>query len=273
MLRKAVDVIRRYDRQVPIVVRLDAGFFDEALFKVCQELGIGFICTGKLFKDIRDIAAQAAAGDWQHYANGQQLWDFLEFTDRRGTWDHRWRALYLRPRYEAQQALIAYARPETVLYTNLGQGMAIDAVWHAAGQNHWLESPRIIQSSHDRGADELVHRAFKDFGFEQLPFQCFAANGALYYSMVAAFLMFEAFKYDVCDPQQESEAEPQTITPCRLKLTAYASTVRRQLLDVAGKLVRTAHKVYLKVTQADWDRLDWGVLWRRCNTPPPIIIN
>jgi len=273
MLRKAVSVIRRYDPQVPIVVRLDAGFLDETIFKTCQELGIAFICSGKMYKNIKAFVGQAAASDWHDYANRQQKWDYLDFTDQRGTWKHPWRALYLRPRYEGQQTLLEYARPETILYTNLGHGTEIDEVWHAAGQSHWLEAPRIIQSSHDRGADELVHRAFKDFGFEQLPFERFHPNGAMYYSMVAAFFMFEAFKYDVCDPQQEPKAQLQSVAGCGIKLTAYASTVRRQLLDVAGKIVRTAHNVYLKVTPADWDRLDWGVLWRRCTTPPRICIS
>jgi hypothetical protein len=40
---------------------------------------------------------------------------------------------------------------------------------------------------HGRGADELVHRGLKDFGFEELPFLRFAPHVALYYTMVVAF--------------------------------------------------------------------------------------
>jgi len=42
---------------------------------------------------------------------------------------------------------------------------------------------------HERGSDELVHRAFKDFGFEQLPFHRFVANAAFYYVMMLSFVL------------------------------------------------------------------------------------
>lgn len=269
MVRKAVALIRRYDPKVPIVVRLDAGFFDESLFKGFEKLGIGFICTGKIYTDIKKLAEQAKPDEWQQYANEQQAWDYLEFTDKRGSWKSHWRALYLRPRYEEGQTVLEFARPETVLYTNLGMGAEIDEAVRAAGYSDWLEAPRIIESSHDRGADELVHRAFKDFGFEQLPFRRFASNAAMYYSMVAAFLLFEAFKYDVCDPRGETQV--QTLAPVQVELTAYASTVRRLLLDVAGKVVRSSGRICLKVSTAASDLLNWSVLWQRCSTPPRII--
>lgn len=258
MIRRAVRTIRQYEPQVPIVLRLDAGFFDEALFELCDELGIAFICTGKMYQEIKDVAAQVAPSDWQRYANGQQLWDYCEFRDRRATWQRAWRALYLRPYYEGQQMVLEFARPETVLYTNLGLDGAVDEQLHRAGWHEWLEPARIIESSHDRGADELVHRAFKDFGFEQLPFERFAPNAALYYTMLIGFFLFEAFKYDVCQP----------VVP----VTAYATTVRRQLLDVAGKIVRSGGRVTLKVSAAVWARLDLAQLWRRSATPPRLAV-
>jgi hypothetical protein len=72
--------------------------------------------------------------------------------------------------------------------------------------------PVIIASYHGRGADELVHRALKDFGFEELPFLRFAPNTALYYTMLVAFVLCECFKQDVC-----GEVIP---------LEAYATTLR-----------------------------------------------
>ena len=258
MLRRAVATIRQYDPAVPIVVRMDAGFMDAALFALCDELGIAFICTGKMYPDIKAQAAQAPPDQWHRYANAHQCWDYWEWQDRRGTWPRAWRAFYLRPYYEAQQMVLEFARPETVLYTNLGLGGTVDHQLRQAGLDEWLEPPRIIESSHDRGADELVHRAFKDFGFEQLPCAHFAPNAALYYTMVTGFFLFEAFKHDVCQP----------VVP----VTAYATTVRRQLLDVAGKIVRSSGRVTLKVTAAVWDRLKLAQLWQRSGTPPRLAV-
>jgi hypothetical protein len=258
MLRKAVRGIRRYDPQVPIIVRMDAGYFDQELFELCEELGIGFICTGKMYRDLKDLVSKSDAAAWRRYTNERQAWDYLEFGDRRASWRRGWRAFYLRPYYQDQQVLLEFARPESVLYTNLGMGGPIDEPLMGAGMSRWLEPATIIEGSHDRGADELVHRAFKDFGFEELPFERFAPNAALYYTMVVGFFLFEAFKYDVCQP----------VVP----VTAYATTVRRQLLDIAGKIVRSGGRVILKVTDAVWNRLDLPQLWRRSANPPRLTV-
>ncbi len=46
MVRHIVAKIRKsYRGEVPILVRMDAGFFDEKLFKVFEELGLGHFCT------------------------------------------------------------------------------------------------------------------------------------------------------------------------------------------------------------------------------------
>jgi len=50
----------------------------------------------------------------------------------------------------------------------------------------------------------------------------FAPNAALYYTMVVAFVLFETFKEDVC----------REVSP----VEAYATTVRRRLIDVAAKM-------------------------------------
>ena len=47
-------------------------------------------------------------------------------------------------------------------------------------------------------ADELVHRALKDFASQTLPFKRFAPNAAYYYTLLVAFFLYECFKEDVC---------------------------------------------------------------------------
>ena len=53
MVKGIVSLIRKHYREdVPIVIRLDSGFFDQKLFKVFESLQIGYICGGKLYEDI-----------------------------------------------------------------------------------------------------------------------------------------------------------------------------------------------------------------------------
>jgi len=118
----------------------------------------------------------------------------------------------------------------------------------------WLETETIIEAYHDRGRDELVHRALKDFGTQTLPFKRFNANAAYYYIMLLTFFLYESFKRDVCH-----RAVP---------VACYATTFRRMVIDNAGKIVRTSGKIILKVTTATWNSLDIAYLWHSSGSPP-----
>src|SRR5437660_6952665 len=54
MIRGIVRLIRtRCDASMVIVLRLDAGFFDEKIFRLCDELGVQFVATGKVYETIK----------------------------------------------------------------------------------------------------------------------------------------------------------------------------------------------------------------------------
>ena len=258
MIRHVVAQIRKHYRaDVSIIIRFDSGFFDQKLFGFFESLKIGYIGAGKLYGDVKRYIASIDPLAWGRYQNDRQLWDFVEFADRRGSWDRFRRALFLRPHYEERQQLLAFARPEMVIYTNLGMGQTIDRSIVHAGRADLLKPTGIIETYHDRGADELVFRALKDFASETLPFKRFNQNAAWYYTMLLAFFVFESFKKDVGHP----------VVP----VTAYATTVRRVLIDFAAKIVNHSGKIILKVTQATWEALHFRDLWIRSGTPPVFV--
>jgi hypothetical protein len=254
-VRHIVRFIRKhFGAEMPIIMRLDAGFFDQELFQGFEELRIGYICGGRIYEELQVLAEKAGTGQWQHYQNRQQVWDYLELGDRRRTWKTFRRAFLCRPVTAGRQRLLEYVRPLSIFYTNLGMGQAIDEHLAGMGQKHYLEAAGIIASYHGRGADELVHRGLKDFGFEELPFLRFAPNAALYYTMLVAFVLFECFKQDVC----------REVIP----MEAYATTLRRRLIDVAAKIVRHAGQIVLKVAAATMEQLQLAALWARSGAPP-----
>ncbi len=108
----------------------------------------------------------------------------------------------------------------------------------------------IIANHHQRGADELPRRGFKDFGVEALPFKRFAPHRAFYYIMLIAFFLFEIFKIDV------------------LSDASYATTVRRLVVDFAAKIIKTGRKIIFKVNQTIMDRLKLFIIWQRCKSLP-----
>ena len=84
--------------------------------------------------------------------------------------------------------------------------MAILQIWKYRRLPHliagnWLSRWRaqvqppaaIIGAYHERGTDELVYRAFKNFGFKPLPFRRFGANAAFCCVLVLAFELYYLF--------------------------------------------------------------------------------
>jgi hypothetical protein len=257
MVRRMVTFIRKkYRPEVPIIIRLDSGFFDQKIFKVFETLKVGYICGGKLYEDIKNRVAQIDHSTWGSYKNGEQVWEYVEFVDQRDSWDRGRRAIFCRPLYKDRQMLLNFARPDTIIYTNLGGETELDKELVEAGMSTLLTSGGIVESYHDRGGDELVNRALKDFGSQQLPFKRFHQNAAFYFTMLIGFFIYEAFKEDVCAPV--------------VAVSSYATTLRRKILDVAGKIIHHADRITLKITRAAWQALNFYHLWMKSENPLPI---
>ena len=255
MVRHVVKNIRKgYRTDAPIIFMMDSGFFDQDLFRVFEELDVGYVVSGRLYDDIKETVSALPRTAWSVYRTKDQEWDYVEFRDRLGSWKKSRRAIFCRPRRDGAQLLLEFARPDTILYTNLVVGEAIDERLEHAGATEKMTARGVIALAHGRGCDELVHRGFKDFGHQELPFKRFAPNAAWYYLMAVAFFLFESFKEDVLDG----------VVP----LTAYATRVRRTAIDFAAILVRTGGKTMLKVTAATWKTLKLNILWERCVSPP-----
>jgi len=259
MLRHIVSLIRKHYRaEVPIVIRMDSGFFDQKIFDLCEKLDIGYICGGKLYKDIKAMVEASADRSWRRFENSRKedIWEYMEFGSKRGNWKKFRRAFYCRLINNGQQLILPGCRPDTVIITNLGQGQPIDELLKQAGADFYLESQAVIACYHERGSDELANRALKDFGHEQLPFKRFAPNAAWYYTMLVGHFLLESFKEDVSTPVIDAGA--------------YANTVRRKLIDIAGKIVSHGGKIILKFTSVCFDNLRLPELFERCNVAPAI---
>jgi len=261
MIEKAVKLIEKtLGPDVPVVVRIDGGFFDGTLFRQMDDYGIGFVCSGRLSPFVKAYAAeQAAETNWQSYTNGKQAWSFFEFGFRCKKWTRFYRALYLKPRYEGEQLLLEFARPEGVIVTNLGSDPHLFIEADQALRKELFRAENLIGEHHRKGGDELTHRALKDFGFEQMPFQSYGANSAFYYLMVIAFNVMGWYKQDVL------------VEMGLVGKGSYATTIRRVVIDFAAKIVKTGRRVVLKVTAATMSRVRLDELWRRCNAIAPMV--
>jgi len=135
----------------------------------------------------------------------------------------------------------------------MGMGDAIDDQLCQAGEEHWIQALSILGSYHRLGNDELANRALKNFDHEQLPFKKSNANAAWYYLMLLGNNLFEAFKEDVTAPV--------------IPVTVYADTFRRQFIDMAGKFIRHAGKLIMKVPKTTFEQLQLDQLFTTCLEP------
>jgi hypothetical protein len=248
-----------YDENVPIGIVADTGFYDQQLSDLCDRMGIAFVVGGKIYKDITKYLAEIPREQLQEYQKDRNVWEYCEFGDRRGSWKRFRRAIYTKPVTDEQgQGIFAFARPETIVYTNLGTNRTVTAAFaNALGSVEAAMCPKlIINTCHLRARDELVDRAFKEFGTEHVPFQLFASNSAYYYLMVIAFFLFETLKQDMDSPV--------------IPVTWYPTTFRRRCLDIAGKIVRTAGRTVLKITATAQTNLHFYQLWKRSVVIPLI---
>ena len=109
-----------------------------------------------------------------------------------------------------KQVSLKFARPETIIYTNLGTNRNVTSAFSRAlgSVEAATDAELIINTYHLRARDELVNRALKEFETESaayassthrvrpahVPFKRFASNAAYYYLIVIAFFLFETFK-------------------------------------------------------------------------------
>jgi hypothetical protein len=239
---------------LPIIVRMDAGFFDKKILDMLEHYNVGYLCGGKLSESLINTAY--AIPEWQTFTkrkNGKTQWKYVAFPNTFSKSKQERRVFYSRlfAKHDGQLYVeLDGIGDDHCFITNIGLGETIDQLLKEGNQEHLVDdADNLFDLYHGRGADELANRALKDFGHEQLPFKHFHANEAWYYLMVLGNNLFEVFKQDVCDSV--------------ISISMYASTFRRQMIDVAAKVVRHAGKLVMKVSRAVYENLNMEILFTK----------
>ena len=260
-IRTIVNFIREnYSQDVPILICADSGFADQKAYKVFEEdLDIHYITTGKIYKPTRNYIEALPEDCFQKITKGKAIWHFTELGSKLDSWTKYRRCVFTHLHRDQQgQYIMGLGKPDNLIYTNIGQSKKADEMLLNAGGEHYFKAETIVRKSHERGADELIHRSIKELADkEQLPFTCFGMNRAYYLLLVIVHFLFEAYKRD--------------ITPHVISIKAYPNTFRRKLIDFAVKISTRARSTVMKVTNAVFQSVNIVELWERCKSPPPII--
>jgi hypothetical protein len=251
---RLVKLIRsRFDENVPIIIAADSGFLsDENLLFFENELKIKYVVIGKLYTSVYETLQAAGNVESGRVSAKRASWVCYDFTSKLDRWETPRRTILTTLVAEDEQYVLEGIR-DTVMYTNLGNNDLMDCELHMRHQSELMKTEGIVKLAHHNGEEELNHRSIKEFmGSEHLPFTKFGMNGAYYALMVISHTLMESFRKDVASK----------VLPTR----CYATRVRREIIDIAVKIVRTGHRTILKTTRAVWDNLDVGSLWDRCNS-------
>ena len=220
MLQENTPLIREaLGKDIQIIVRMDSGYYDQKIFAACDKLNINFICAGKRYHDHQYLEEKSLDNFDGVFQNKTSQWHFYCFLERRVIWSEKmqYRALFLRATEENGEALLGL--DSRIILTSLDEKDFTDE--------------QIIKYDHSRGADELTHRAAKEFSDEKMPCLDYHANAFWYTLGIIAFNLFQIFKRNIaCFPYN-----------------AYPNTVRRKLFDLAGKIVGGAHSFKLRKTE------------------------
>ena len=259
-IKSVVKLIRkRYSEQVAIILCADSGFADQKAYDVFeQELGIHYITTSKIYPDVKDYVKDLHSDNFVELKKNKAIWGYVEFGNKLKSWSKFRRCIFTKLKCDdSGQYVMDFNKPDNVIYTNLGNCKEADDKLRAAGGEAYFETKAIIQTSHARGADELIHRSLKELATkEQLPFKSFGMNRAYYFMLVITHFLFEAYKQDV--------------TADVIPITTYPNTFRRKMIDFAAKITTGARSVKLNVSKTIYETINIVELWERCQSPPPI---
>lgn len=250
---------KRYAKYVPIVLLADSGFADQKAYQVFEnDLYVHYITTGKLYADVKDYVDALAGESFGAITKQKVLWHYTEFASKLKSWTKFRRCIFTHLyRDGSGQYMMNFGKPDNIIYTNIGNCPIADERLRQAGGGHYFEAETIVRKSHERGADELIHRSIKELATkEQLPFKSFGMNRAYYFMLVITHFLFEVYKQDV--------------TAQVIPVTVYPNTFRRRLIDFAVKITSGARNIFLKVTKTVYNTINMKELWKRCQSPPRI---
>jgi len=259
-VKAIVKLIRnRYSEQVPIILCADSGFADQKAYEYFEDqLGIHYITTSKIYTDVKEYVKDIPSQNFCSFKKNKAVWGYVEFGNKLKSWKKFRRCIFTKLNCdESGQYVLDFSKPDNVIYTNIGNCKKADDKLRAAGGDSYFFTESIIQISHSRGADELIHRSIKELATkEQLPFKSFGMNRAYYFMLVITHFIFEAYKQDV--------------TVDIVPITTYPNTFRRKLIDFAAKITLGSRSIKLNVSRTIHETINFKELWERCQSPPPI---
>jgi len=207
------------EMDLEVTFRMDSGFFDEEVLETLETLGCKYVIKGKGYPT---LVAQVA-GPNTVFVAGEEGQGTTELVTSLNTWEKDRRFVVSRAlKDEKDRAQLSFL-----------EGEAYEYFFYATNTD--LSPEEVVDFYQKRGNSEnYIKEAKYDMAVGQLLLQSFWSNEAIFQLMMLAYNLFLLFKLD------------------SLKATEYRQqikTFRLKYIFLAGKIVRTARRVVMKLSE------------------------
>ncbi len=207
------------DEGLEITFRMDSGYFDDAILETIESLGGKYVIKGKGYPT---LVAQVTDPSIT-FVTGEAGRETTEFVTALNTWEKDRRFVVSRVlKDEKDRAQLSFLEGEEYDYfffvTNTEQS-----------------SEEVVEFYEKRGnCENYIKEAKYDMAVGHLLLQSFWANEAIFQLMMLAYNLFLLFKMDFAG---ETEYRQQI------------KTFRLKYIFLAGKIIRTARSVVMKLSE------------------------
>jgi Transposase DDE domain group 1 len=237
-----------------IVLRADSAFYAKKVIAACRRAGVRFSITIRVDRKVRRAIAAIPADAWVEIEYPQPVWDEEQqrFISRAQIAEVSYTA-FEGTRWEVTARLIVRRVPDLTKTQVDGQG-ELFTVWryHAAFTDSRFVLEQAEAQHRGHAVIEQIFAELIDGPLAHLPSGRFAANNAWLACIAMAHNLIRA---------------AATLAGHGLA-TARTATIRRRLVNIAGRITRHARTLTLHLPQYwPWQHC-WQQLWAAVHPPP-----
>jgi len=201
-----------------ILFRMDSGYFDDEIISTIESAGCQYLIKGKAY---RTLASQIMLPDTQ-FTLGKEGRETTELYTKLDTW-------------ESERRFVVSRVVKTNRNTQQISFLDEEYEYFYFVTNTELSAEEIVIAYEKRGnAENYIKEAKYDMAVGSLLLHSFWANEAIFQLMMLTYNLFLLFKLDFVS---ESEYRQQI------------KTFRLKYIFLAGKIIRTARQVILKISE------------------------
>ena len=216
MIKEIVAQIKTDDLE--ILFRMDSGYFDDEIIETIESVGCQYLIKGKAYPT---LASQVTAPTIS-FTKGDEDRETTELFTKLDTWDKDRRFIVsrvLKPKKDSLQLSFLDDEFEYFYFVT----------------NTELPSEKVVIAYEKRGnAENYIKEAKYDMAVGHLLLQSFWANEAIFQLMMLAYNLFLLFKMDFASGTEYRQQ---------------IKTFRLKYIFLAGKIIRTARSVIMKLSE------------------------